>query len=492
MEDHLLSLCILLPLFGALFALLCRGVVWVHGVALVCAGVEVLLCLYLLIGFATDVRGGQFVERLQWIPQLGAGYHLGVDGISLFSFSLTSVLLLLALLVCRSARGEIAGLLTAASGAMGAFAAQDLLLFYLCAEVAVLPLLMIVLRADAQSRAGLRMVLSGLTGSVPMLVAVCYLAVAHMAQKGRLSFDLIDLRGLDLPIGVQSYLLLAFVLGFAVRAPLIPFHGWLAKIQQAASPAVALIMVSAWLHIGAYGVLRFCPTLLSPAFVEWSGPLAGLCAFAAIFGALLGLAQGTLRGWIACVTLSQMGWIFLGACTLQIEGLRGSVVLLLAHGLATGALLVMVFMLSERGIESPLGIGLGKSAPRLSGWLLCAVLVAVGLPGTVLFVGEFLIIFAAFAAWGKFGLIIIFAVVLHGVAGLRLVQRIVWRRGAKQQEKAEIFEEMRWREVALIAPLLLCAFALGLRPGIVLDRVAVAVDEALVATAVVAGATEGE
>ncbi len=270
MEDHLLSLCILLPLAGALLAVLWRETVWVHRLAVGCAGIVVLLCLYLVISFDPDVQGGQFVERWDWIPQLGAEYHLGMDGISLFSFALTGLLLLLALLVCRPARGEIAGLLMAASGAFGAFAAQDLLLFYFCAEVAVLPLFALVGRADGQARAGLRMALSALAGSVPMLVGVGYLAVAQMNRTGRPSFNLMDLQRLDLPSEIQSWLLLAFMLAFAVRAPLLPLHGWLPKIQRNASPAVALVMVNAWLHIGAYGILRFCPTLFPQAFDAWS------------------------------------------------------------------------------------------------------------------------------------------------------------------------------------------------------------------------------
>ena len=483
MEDYLLSLCILLPLLAALLVVLWQQVVWGYRLALACAGTSALLCLYLVVAFDVDARGGQFVERWSWVPQLGVEYHLGIDGISLFPFALTGLLLFLALLVCRPSRGEIAGLLVAASGAMGAFAARDLLLFYFCAEAAVLPLFMLVGRADGRVGAGLRMVLTGLAGSVAMLVGVGYLAVAHLQQMGRFSLDLADLQRLDLPVETQSWLLLAFVLGFAIRAPLVPFHAWLAKVQRTASPAVALLMTNAWLHVGAYGMLRFCPTLFPQAFEAWSGVLAGLAAVTAIYGALLGLVQGQMRDWLACVTLSQMGWIFFGVCTLETTGLQGSAILLLGHGLAISALLLLAFMLAERGAEAVVDSGLGEAAPRLSGWLLVAVLVAVALPGTVLFVGEFLIAVAGFAAWGELGLLILLAAVLQGVAGLRLLQRIIW--GPRARAKA--CEEMRWREAVLVVPLLLCAIALGLRPGPVLDRVAGAVDEALALRVVVDG-----
>lgn len=481
MEDYLLSLCIFLPLLAALVAVLLEEVVWVGRLASGCAAILVLICLYLVVGFEVDARGPQFVERLSWIPELGAEYHLGVDGISLFPFALTGLLLCLALQVCRPARGEIAALLVAASGAFAAFAARDILLFCFCAEAVVLPLFVLVGRGDGHPRAGLRLMLSGLAGSAPMLVTVGYLAVAHMGQMGHLSFALADLQSLDLPIETESWLLLSFLLGFAVRAALVPFHFWLPTVQRTASPAVALIVFSAWLSVGAYGILRFCPTLFPAAFAEWRGLLAGLAVVAAVYGALLGLAQHRVRDWLVCATLSQVGWFVFGICTLHVAGLQGSVVLLLGHGLVMGAMLLLASMLAERGVESPSETGLGCAAPRLSGWLLVAVLATVGLPGTALFVGEFLILVAAFAIWGKLGLLILVAAVLHGVAGVRLVQRIVWGEGATDRAPAE----MRWREAALVVPLLLVVFALGLRPGFVLDRVAGTVDEVLAATATV-------
>lgn len=488
MDDYLLSSCIFLPLIGALVAVLWGEVVWVHRLARSCAGVVVLLGLYLVIGFDGDIRSAQFIERLDWIPELGVAYHLGLDGISLFPFALTALGLFLALVVCRPARGEIAALLAVAAAALGAFAARDLLLFYFCAEAAILPLFALLSRESGHPRAGLRMALCALAGGVPFSVAVGYLAVAHLHQAGRLSFDLADLQTLDLPPEVQSWLLLAFLLGLAVRVPLVPLHGWLPAVQRAASPAAMLVLTSAWLHLGAYGIMRFCPTLFPVAFGAWREPLAALAAAAAVYGALLGLAQGRLRDWLACATLSQMGWVVFGVCTLHVAGLQGSAILLVGHGLVMAALLLLTAMLTERGVETPADGALGRVAPRLSGWLLLVGLTAIGLPGTVLFAGEFLILVAAFAIWGKFGLLILVAAVFHGVAGLRLVQRIVWGRETASAPPGD----MRWREVALVVPLLLGVLALGLKPGPVLDRVAGAVDQILVAAGAASEREEGE
>lgn len=488
MDDHLLSLCIFLPLIGALVALLWGQVIWVHRLARGCAGIVALLGVYLVVRFDSNTQDAQFVERLDWIPELGVAYHLGLDGISLFPFALAALALFLALIVCRPARGEIAALLAVASAALGAFAARDLLLFYFCAEAAILPIFALLSRANGHPRAGLRMVFCGLAGGVPFLVAVGYLAVVHLRQTGQLSFDLADLQTLDLPPEVQSWLLLAFLLGLAVRVPLVPLHGWLPAVQRAASPAVMLVLTSAWLHLGAYGIMRFCPTLFPAAFGAWREPLAALATAAAVYGALLGLAQSRMRDWLVCATLSQMGWVVFGVCTLHVAGLQGSAVLLVGHGLVMSALLLLVGMLAERGVETPADFALGRAAPRLSGWLLLAALAAVGLPGTVLFAGEFLVLVAAFAVWGKFGLLILVAAVFHGVAGLRLVQRIVW--GGEATGAAP--GDMRWREAALIVPLLLCVLALGLKPGPVLDRVAGAVDQVLVAAGAVGERGAGE
>jgi NADH-quinone oxidoreductase subunit M len=486
MEDHLLSICILLPLMGAVLVALRDQVTWVRNTALGCAGIEVLLCLYLLWRFDPGAAGVQFSERLAWIPELGASYHIGVDGISLPMLALTALLLLLGIGASRAERGETAALLVAATGALGAFASRDLLLFYFFAEMALLPIFLLVGRNKASSRVALRMVLHGAAGSAPLLVAMGYLAISHQNQVGHLSFDLLDGQALDLSLGIQSWLLLAFLVGFAVRVPLVPFHTWLPALLRAASPAVSLLAISAWLHVGAYGLLRFCPTLFPDAFASWRDYLAILAVATAVYGGVLGLVQVEVRHWLACATLSQMGWFVLGVCSLRAAGLQGSVVLLVGHGLITGALLLLGGMLAERGEESPDG-GLGHRNPRLTGLLLLATLAAIGVPGMVLFAGEFLILIAAFETWGKSGLLILLAAGLQGGGGLRLVQRVVWGGGERRRET----EDLRWREALLVVPLLLCALALGLRPVSLLDRVAGAVDGVLVAAGV-GGEQQGE
>ena len=479
MEAHLLSICIGLPLCSALVAVLWDDAVWVYRCALVGAVGAALIALSLVVGFETSEA------RWDWIPELGITYRVGLDGIALFPFALTALALVLALAVCRRTRGEIVGLSVVASAALGAYAAQDLLAFYFCAEAAILPLLVLMCREDGRPRAGLRLALGAAAGGVPLLVAVVYLGVVHLSQVGHLSFDLLDLQSLDLPAAAQAWLLLAFLFGLAVRVPLAPLHGWLQMVLRVASPAVLLVLTGAWLHLGAYGIMRFCPTLFPDAFSAWRGPLAALAAATAVYGALIGLAQGRMRAWLACATLSQMGWVVFGICTLHAAGLRGSAVVLVGHGLVIAAWLLLAGMLAERGIDAE--NGLGRGAPRLSAWLLVAALAAVGLPGTVLFAGEFSILVAACAAWGQPGLLIAVAALLHGVSGLRLIQRIVW--GAKG---ATAPMDMRWREMALVVPLLLCALALGLKPGPVLDRVGGSIDQVLAVAAPAATAGEGE
>ena len=475
MHTYLLSLCILLPLVGVLVAVICPSAIWIRRFALATAGGEVLLCLYLGIHFDVDDWGIQFAERLDWIPELGVAYHLGIDGISLLPFVLTGLLLFVGLLARPAPRGEVAGLLTVASGALGAFAARDLLFFYFCTEAVVLPLLVLVSRADLRPRAGLRMGLYGLAGSAPMLIAVIYLAVAHLQEFGQLSFDLADLQTLDLPLGVQSWLLLALSLGFAVRAPLIPFHAWLSAAQRVVSPGVALVLICAWLQVGAYGILRFGPTLLPEAFVAWRELLAVLAVVVAIYGSLLGLAQDHLRAWISSAMLSQVGWLLFGVCTLHISGLEGSVFLLVGQSLGLGAIFLLAAMLDERGVELSSGLGLGRVAPRFAGWLRFVVFMVLGLPGTVVFVGKFLVLIAAFEVWGGVGLLILVAALLHSVGAFWLVQRIV----CGVDGGRSVPEDMRWREAGLVASLLVCALALGLVPGPVLDRVSGSVDQML-------------
>jgi NADH-quinone oxidoreductase subunit M len=436
------------------------------------------------------------VERIPWMPSLGAEYAVGVDGLSLGLVLLTTTLLLVLLvgggrLAIARTRGYSAGML-AMSGAMtGAFLATDLLLYFLFWEVMLIPAFLMVAssRREGKSTVTLRFLLYTMAGSALLLSALLYV----WAQGSTASFDLLALRevGSNLGMTEQVFVLVGFATAFLIKVPMFPLHTWSPGAYEHAPAPAAAMMSGVMAKVGAYGLLRFAIPLAPDAAVLLAPSLAALAVGGIVYGAWVAWNETSVVRMLAYSSMSHLGFVVLGIVSLQAVALSGAVLQCIAHGLATGGLLLAAGILAERyGIERlDQGGGLARRAPLLSVSVLVLAMASAAVPGFVGFAGEFLILLGASQSqvlnFGPAspgagmgfgpdvqGLVLVAGAVLGVVLGvaylLRAIQRIFF--GAAPPDAPPV-QDLRWNEsVGLLVPGILC-LVLGFFPQLLLSRI---------------------
>ena len=471
----LLSLIVFLPLVGALVLLVFfketqrSAIRWW---ALLVSAVEFVISLWLLFGWQT--KGGmQFVDGpADWIPELGVSYHLGVDGISLFLVLLTTLLTMLAVLaswgfVAERERSYYFWLLLLETGCLGVFLALDTVLFYAFWEAMLLPMYFLIGQWGSERRvyAALKFFLYTMAGSALMLVAIIVLYFAGG------SFNLLVLyNGPALPPDLQTWLFLAFALAFAIKVPLFPFHTWLPDAHVQAPVAGSVLLAGVLLKMGAYGFLRFCLPLFPEAAVSFAPLLIVLSLIGIIYGALVALSQRDIKSLVAYSSVSHLGLVVLGIFVFNEQGLMGSVLQMINHGLSTGALFLLVGMLYARRHTRLIAAfgGLWKRMPRFGFFLLIATLSSIGLPGLNGFVGEFTILVGTVRAKPLYAVFATSGIVLGAWYMLTLVRRVM--HGPLEDPANQELLDLSTREVLVLVPIVILIFAIGIFPGLLLDR----------------------
>lgn len=468
--DHLLAVSIALPLGSALIVGLIpgrwAGAVWRTG--LILAGCELLLVSWLCAHFDPQISGRQWIERWAWMPSLGIDFHVGVDGLNLPFMVLTTLLSLLSLGNSEREKGVYVAVLTATGAAIGAFAAIDLFLFCFCYELVLVSLLLLIGGwGGAHRRHAVSRMLHILSGSALLWIAVLYLAHLYQQTAGEISFALSDWRDLDLPLGVQKWLLGGFLAGFSLCMGLVPLHTWLREAQIQAPPAGRVLLAGVWLNIGGYGLLRLCLTLFPDALSFFQDLFLWIALAGVIYGALLALGQLELKRWIVCISISQMGLVMLGISALNGPGVRGSVVLLISHGLSVTALWFIAAMCEtqERSFQRE------RSSTVLVGCFLVAALAAAGLPGSSGFAGILLIVVGGIEGVGETALIAGLGIALLVVGVLRMGSRL------RNEARSTVSNK---RALITLFPLLLCIVWIGFSPQFLLETVSGPVDRMLV------------
>jgi NADH-quinone oxidoreductase subunit M len=480
----LLSLIVFLPLAGALVLLVFfketqrSAIRWW---ALLVSAVEFVISLWLLFGWQTT-GGMQLVDGpAAWIPELGVNYHLGVDGISLFLVLLTTLLTMLAVLaswgfVAERERSYYFWLLLLETGSLGVFLALDTVLFYVFWEAMLLPMYFLIGRWGSERRvyAALKFFLYTMAGSALMLVAIIVLYFAGG------SFNLLVLyNGPALPPDLQTWLFLAFALAFAIKVPLFPFHTWLPDAHVQAPAAGSVLLAGVLLKMGAYGFLRFCLPLFPEAAVSFAPLLAVLSIIGIIYGALVALSQRDIKSLVAYSSVSHLGLVVLGIFVFNEQGLMGSVLQMINHGLSTGALFLLVGMLYARRhtrLIEDFG-GLWKRMPRFGFFLLIATLSSIGLPGLNGFVGEFTILVGTVRAKPLYAVFATSGIVLGAWYMLTLVRRVM--HGPLENPDNQELSDLSTREVLVLVPVTLLIFAIGIFPSLLLARMAPSVADLL-------------
>jgi len=461
----LLTIIVFLPLLGAAVVSLLgnQRAVAVRWTAAAVAVLDLGLVTWLALRF--DVAGGmQFVESIEWVPQVGITYHLAIDGMSLAMVALSALLTLLAVIASWKTEKKpamwFAMLLLLEVGMNGVFVAMDFVLFYVFWELVLVPMYFLIATWGGPRReyAALKFFLYTLFGSVFMLVGI----IALYLQTG--TFDILAMAeagGLDPTF--QWWVFAAFFLGFAVKVPVFPLHTWLPDAHVEAPTAASVLLAGILLKMGSYGFLRISLPILPDAAQEWSTFIAALAAISIVYGAAVAFAQTDMKKLVAYSSVSHMGFVMLGIASLTPEGLNGAVAVMFSHGVVTGMLFFLVGMVYERTHTRMIAdvSGLASRVPVAAGLLAFASFASLGLPGLSGFVGEFLTLLGAWASSIPVGWVVVSAlgVLLAAAYMLWLVQRVVLGTASAAVEK---ISDLTTTEVSVLMPLVLLTLVVGI------------------------------
>ena len=467
----ILSTLIALPLVAAIVVALTRDEATGRRIALAAALAELALALVMAAGFVSGIADVQYLERHPWMPSLGIGYVVGVDGLSMLFVPLAAIIAV-AVLLAPSAGVRLmprmfsANILLLLAATVGIFVALDLMLFYVFFELALVPVFLLIRLWGSGVRrehVGMKYIVYMLCGSIPLLIGFILIGIEHQAATGRWSFELAELLRTPLPAQSQTLLFALLVIGFAIKGPLLPFHSWMpAAISEGPVGAGAFLV---GLKLGAYGFLRFVMPLLPEATLEWWLVLvvAGLAAMLA--AALIALIQRNLRRLLAFASISHVGLVTVGVFSLTHEGLQGALLLLLSMGLTSTALLLLAGALQARVGSSDLHAlgGVTRHMPRLATLFFIVGIASVGMPGTLNFNGEFMILMGGFAAHPAIAAVGVLGVILSAGYFLWYYERAFF--GPVKNPALARLPDLGHRDTLVAASLAALVIAGGLFPA---------------------------
>ncbi len=478
----LLSLVTFLPLVGALFILATRGEAEVvarnaRNMALWTSLITFALSLMIRVQLDSATADFQLVEKVAWMPEFGIGYHMGVDGISMFFVLLSTLLTPICILaswesVKTRVKEYMIAFLVLETMMVGMFCALDLVLFYIFFEAVLIPMFLIIGVWGGARRvyAAFKFFLYTLLGSVLMLLAI----LAMYFDAG--TTDIPTLMAHGFPSSMQYWLWLAFFASFAVKVPMWPVHTWLPDAHVEAPTAGSVILAGVLLKMGGYGFIRFSLPMM-PEASEYFAPLVfTLSIVAVIYTSLVALAQEDMKKLIAYSSIAHMGFVTIGIFTATMQGLQGAIFQMLSHGIVSGALFLCVGVVYDRLHTREIARygGLVHNMPRYALVFMVFMLASVGLPGTSGFVGEFLVLTGAFMTNSWIAFLAATGVVLGAAYMLYLYRRVVF--GVLDKDDVKAMLDLNWREKALFAPLIVLVLWMGIYPSTFLDVMAVSVE----------------
>jgi NADH-quinone oxidoreductase subunit M len=455
------------------------------------------ISLWVLAQFNASNPDLQLVAQYDWIQVAGwtITYYMGIDGLSILLVLLTAFLTPISILSTWTAVEErvkdfMIFFLLLEVGMMGVFLAQDLFLFYIFWEFTLVPMYFLIGIWGGPRRiyAAIKFFLYTMAGSLLMLMAILWLGL----YAG--TFDMPSLLAKGIPASTQLWLFIAFALAFAIKVPMWPLHSWLPDAHVEAPTAGSVILAGVLLKMGTYGFLRFNIPLFPQASLQAAPWIALLAVIGIIYGAAVSYAQRDVKKLVAYSSVSHLGFVMLGLFALNAQGVEGAILQMVNHGLSTGALFLLVGMIYEQTHTRELSVygGLWKIMPVFGAISLIVVLSSMGLPGLNGFVGEFTILLGA---WGA-GQTQVYGTVLYAAfAALGVIMAAVYMLYMFQKmflgpagsiTKEHTLRDLNWREIAILVPLLVFIFWIGLYPKPFFALMAPAVDKLVAAVQVAA------
>ena len=475
--SHILSVLIFFPaLAGVLGFVVDKNSAKAYGIAV--ASVEFLLAIWLWIAFDNSNPAMQFTEFAPIISQFGISYNVGVDGISLFIVIMSALMTLLGIILLDETKIDnmknmIVSLLFLEMTMVGVFVTLDAIMFYLYWELSLVPMLYIIGAWGGPTRvyAAIKFFLYTFAGSLIMLVGILAMAFYYQEAAGVWSFNLLDWYQLILPVEMQFWLFLAFFVGFAFKVPMFPFHTWLPHAHGQAPTIGSVILAAVLLKMGTYGFVRFSLPMFPDASVDFIPLIMVLSLIMVVYTAMVAFAQKDMKQVIAYSSVSHMGIIMIGVFAMNPEGLGGSIFLMLSHGIVSGALFMLVGVIYERTgtkIMEEFG-GLASIMPVYATIYGVMLMASVGLPLTIGFVGEFLVLLGFYKVSAIGTIIAGTTIIIGSVYMLNLFKKSFF--GPVRHEKNRKLKDLDGRELTALLPLVAIVVWLGVYPKPVLGPI---------------------
>ncbi|QOR62125.1 NADH-quinone oxidoreductase subunit M [Sulfurovum sp. ST-21] len=482
--DNILSVLVFFPAIAGLLGFVVdKESARSYGITV--AAIEFLLSLWLWLSFDTANAGMQFVEMIPLIPDMGVNYYLGVDGISLFIIIMATLMTLIGMMsmsVETNVKNMIITLLFLEMTMVGVFVALDAIIFYLFWELSLVPMLYIIGAWGGPLRvyASVKFFLYTFMGSLVMLVGMLFVAYVYHNLTGVWSFAITDWYALVLPVDYQLWLFAAFFLGFAIKVPMFPFHTWLPYAHGQAPTIGSVILAAVLLKMGTYGFVRFSLPMFPDASVLMITPIAVLSIIMIIYTAMVAYAQKDIKQVIAYSSVSHMGIIMIGVFAMNSEGIGGSVFQMLSHGIVSGALFMLVGVIYDRRhtkLMSEFG-GLASVMPKFAVIFGIMLMASVGLPLTIGFVGEFLVLLGFYEISPVMTVLAGTSIILGAVYMLSVFKKSFF--GPVTKEENRTLKDLTPKETWSLVPLVAIVIWLGVYPKPILDPINNSVNAMLV------------
>jgi NADH-quinone oxidoreductase subunit M len=441
--------------------------------------------IVLAADFNLGTPGLQHSVDVSWIPGLGVRYQLGVDGLSVFLVLLTALLWAAstAFSMFRMPEGRervyFFMLALGETATLGAFLAQDLLLFVLFFDLMLVPFFFLIGTFGGENRvaATIKMLVYTLVGSLLMLVAAIATAVIASGDIGHLTFSLSELRAHTLSVGTQEWIFCFFAAAFLIKMPAFPVHGWMPDAYRAAPLPVLALLSGVLPKVGAYGFLRVVLPLFPAATTHFQELVLLIGVASILYGSIMAFTQTNVRLIAGYSSIAQLGFITIGIFSLQTTGGDGAILQMVNHGLVVAPVFLIIILVAERaGTEDITRLGgLAFRAPVLAALFLIVTLAMLAMPGSANFIGEFDILIGVFQSKIVYAFVAAIGVPLAAYYALRLYQRTMHNRLPEGVES----RELSLRDGLVLAPLVACIVGLALYPGLITKRANTAVQDKL-------------